>query len=128
MKLLSAKVYLIVKWSRFHFVKSLGSSPRRRRLGATPACRVLSPQARTQRGLPREVSRWIENSVPAEEAFLRGLVKRAGATALVRAISAHAAPPSLGGRCPQAVRRTRARVALSGALYPSRRHLQSPAD
>jgi integrase len=41
---------------------------------------------------------------------------------------AHAAPPSLGGRCPQAVRRTLACVALSGALHPSRRHLQSPLD
>src|SRR5262249_33874409 len=100
----------------------------RRCLGAAPARRVLPPQAGTQRGFPREVSRWIENSVPAEEAFLRGLAKLAGGAALLRALSAHSAPPSLGGRCPQTVRRTGAGVALSGALHPPRGHLQSPTD
>jgi len=49
-----------------------------------------------QRGLPGKVLRRMENVVPAEEAFLRGFVKLVGGAALVRAVPAHAASPSLG--------------------------------
>src|SRR5215469_2462705 len=54
--------------------------------------------------------------------------RRPTGTSLVRALPPHPAPPSVGGPSQEAPRRSGARAALSGSLYPPRGHLQSPAD
>jgi hypothetical protein len=44
----------------------------------------------------------------------------------LRRFSQYSVPAGLGRLCQAALRRTRARVALSGSLHPSHRHLQPP--